>query len=104
MNRVGRAVKVSYRFPVTVALTIVVLVLMFLILGSGCRDETLEDLPDDNQDIVQIDMTVYQAPDQFPNVVWFCNGSTGVYLTTREAGQNMQLLPNDGRCKEEGGG
>ena len=77
---------------------------VWLIFLAACGDKTLEDLPNDNQDIVQVDMTVYQAPDQFPNVVWFCNGTTGVYLTTREQGQNMQLLPNDGRCKEEGGG
>lgn len=85
---------------VTTITVLVVLILLFLV--TGCSDTTLEDLPNDNQDIVQVDMTVYQAPDQFPNVVWFCNGSTGVYLTTREAGQNMQLLPNDGRCKSGG--
>jgi hypothetical protein len=82
-----------------VAVTRVLWVVGAIVAVAACEDTTLEDLPNDNQDIVQVDMTVYQAPDQFPNVVWFCNGTTGVYLTTREAGQNMQLLPNDGRCQ-----
>lgn len=68
------------------------------VLLAACGDETLEDLPDDKQDIVQVPVTVYQMPDQFPNIVFFCNGSTGVYLNTRQA-NSTQLQPNDALCR-----
>lgn len=68
---------------------------------AACSDSTLEDLPNSNQAITQQDVIVYQAPDQFPNVTFYCNGKTGVYLTTREQGQNMQLVPGDTACSNE---
>jgi hypothetical protein len=80
---------------------IVAAVLAFCVLGTGCSDETLEDLPDDKQDIRQDEMVVWQAPDQFPNVAWRCNGKTGVYLTTRD-NNPMVVVPNDPACVGEG--
>ena len=73
------------------------------VMGSGLlvactRDTTLEDLPNKNQDIVQTNATVYQMPDQFPNITFFCNGPTGVYVNTRQA-NSTQLNPNDPKCK-----
>jgi hypothetical protein len=86
------------RYGLIAALAVVIGLIIVVLAVTACRDSTLEDLPNKNQDIVQVDMTVYQAPDQFPNVVFFCNGTTGVYLTTRAQGQNMQLVSGDQRC------
>ena len=74
-------------------------VLVALVLAAGCKDETLEDLPNDRQEVRQDPMTVWQAPDQFPNVAWRCNGRTGVYLTTREHSA-IVVVPNDPACGE----
>lgn len=64
---------------------------------TACRDTTLEDLPNNKQDIVQVPVTVYQMPDQFPNITFFCNGTTGVYINTRQA-NSTNLNPNDPKC------
>jgi len=91
MNRAARAASISAA-PLIVAA---------VLATSGCSDTTLEDLPNNKQDIVQVPVTVYQMPDQFPNIVFFCNGTTGMYINTRQANSTV-LNPNDPKCADHG--
>jgi len=74
-----------------------VLLAMVVVLVACTRDTTLEDLDNKNQDIVKTQVSVFQMPDQFPNIVFFCNGPTGVYVNTRQA-NSTNLNPNDPKC------
>lgn len=43
-----------------------------------------KDLPPEKVDLDENRRLVYTNPDQFPNVVAFCDGHTRIYVTTRD--------------------
>lgn len=53
--------------------------------ASGCgAPDPRKDLPDTQVDLDENRRDVYVNPDQFPNVVAFCDGDTRLYVTTRD--------------------
>lgn len=68
-------------------------------LVVGCTDTPTprQDLPDSHVEVNQGERLVYLSPDQFPNVVAWCDGTTRLYVTTRDS-QPLVAVPNHPFC------
>ena len=71
-----------------------------LLIAACGSPKALDDLPVDRQNVIEGEVTVWLAPDEFPNIAWFCNGPTGVYLNTRDSGALMEIVPDDPACTD----
>jgi hypothetical protein len=60
-----------------------------------------KDLPIDNQRLDETDAHVYLMPDQFPNIVHKCDGTTGIWVTTD---RNVWITYQDLLCDGDGTG
>jgi PBP1b-binding outer membrane lipoprotein LpoB len=70
------------------------------VLLAGCSSApALGDLPVANQQTNRDDRLIYLNPDQFPNVVAWCDGTTRLYVTSREA-QPFVAVPNSPECRQ----
>lgn len=71
-------------------------IMCVLLAGAGsCDRKGLGDAPVGKQ--VEEPRTVIVMPDQFPNLVVVCDGTTRVYVTTREA--PPAVVPNHPLCE-----
>lgn len=69
-------------------------------LGAGsCDDKGLGDAP--VGDMHEGQRTVIVMPDKFPNLAYFCDGTTAVIVTTRDAA--AVVVPQSEFCDGEGG-
>ncbi len=59
------------------------LALMFLLTAGSCDEKGLGDAP--VGDRIEEPRTIIVMPDQFPNLAVVCDGTTRIYVTTREA-------------------
>lgn len=66
-----------------------------LVLLAGCDRGARKDPPQDSQNLVEGDVTVYLQPDKFPNIVHRCDGDTGMWTTTQG---NVWVVYADPAC------
>lgn len=71
-----------------------------LALGA-CDTGARKDLPQENQELDSSTAQVYLMPDQFPNIVHKCEGTTGMWVTT---GRNVWIVYQDLLCDGNGTG
>lgn len=82
---------------------IVLMCLAFLPFGviAACDDTppSRQDLPEESvlQELSQ--RVVYVNPDQFPNVVAFCDGPARIYITTRPEHEPVVVMDHP-ECEE----
>lgn len=71
----------------------------FIIGLASCTNtpKPQQDLPDEKVEANIGERLVYINPDKFPNVVAFCDGTTRIYVTTRDT-QNFQVVPDHPSC------
>lgn len=69
------------------------------VLLVGCSTPNPQkDLPPDKVDLDENRRLVYTNPDAFPNVVAFCDGSTRLYVTTRDYAP-IVAIPASPECR-----
>lgn len=74
------------------------LVVVLAILAGCTQAPAVKDLPVDNQQVDVSNRTIYANPDTFPNVVAWCDGTTRLYVTSRDA-QPFVAVPNSPECR-----
>lgn len=82
----------------TTAICLAAAAACFTIGVTGCGDDSKVDA--DGAKGSQIDRSaprVISFNDGFPNVAFKCNGTTGIYVTTRED-DDSNVVPNDPEC------
>jgi hypothetical protein len=68
-------------------------------LAAGCGDDPArQDLNPNSVEQNREERLVYVMPDQFPNVIAFCDGNTRIYITTRED-QAPVLVADSPECQ-----
>jgi hypothetical protein len=70
-----------------------------VLVAAGCETQApaVRDLPVENQQTNVADRLIYVSPDGFPNVVAWCDGTTRLYVTSREA-QPFVAVPGSPEC------
>jgi len=76
---------------------------LLLVVAVGCDTDrgARKDLPVEQQQLDETDAHVYLMPDQFPNIVHKCDGSTGIWTTTD---RNVWIMYQDILCDGDGSG
>lgn len=80
-----------------------------LALAVNLRDRGISDpapgvgvpvsatIPDPNTHIIPMPQNVHEG--HFPAIIWTCAGHNGLYETSRTAGVNFIVVPNDSNCQ-----
>lgn len=66
------------------------------LMFAACTPDAKTDSP--VGDVDNREARIISMPDDFANISIKCDGTTGIYVTTRDAGVNFILILDDPKC------